>query len=212
MHLLPLALLVTVRLYDSFGLTPGELRSATLTADAALHSGSVRAAWVVCPTAPAQDDNTMGCTGVPNAGELLVRIVKAPAQTSSAETLGFASVDLEVHHGTLATIFADRAARLAADAQVEPSTVLGYAIAHELGHLLLGTATHARSGLMRSSWTTDEIRRHYRVDWVFSPADRSALISAAETASSLMHQRERPPFADRSVGAHRPMVMVDRGK
>ena len=38
------------------------------------------------------------------------------------------------------------------------STVLGYVIAHDVGHVLLGDA-HAESGIMRSFWTDDELRR-----------------------------------------------------
>src|SRR6478672_2716697 len=104
MAVLPLALLVTIRLYDTSGMPAGDLRTAMLTADAALRSGAVASAWVVCPppgAAPAP--NSSGCTGLPHESDLLVRIVRAPEAVRSADTLGFAAVDTTAGRGTLAT-------------------------------------------------------------------------------------------------------------
>ena len=39
---------------------------------------------------------------------------------------------------------------VAAQAEADPSLVLGRAIAHELGHLLIGTTRHSTHGLMRA--------------------------------------------------------------
>jgi hypothetical protein len=39
----------------------------------------------------------------------------------------------------------------------EVSALLGAAIAHELGHLLLGKDSHAAAGLMRLVWTAGEL-------------------------------------------------------
>jgi hypothetical protein len=36
---------------------------------------------------------------------------------------------------------------------VPVGTVLGYALAHEVGHLLLHTGQHAVSGIMKAHWT-----------------------------------------------------------
>jgi hypothetical protein len=46
--------------------------------------------------------------------------------------------------------------------------LLGRAIAHEIGHLLLGTASHACAGLMRARWLTGELQRDWPLDWVLS--------------------------------------------
>lgn len=37
-------------------------------------------------------------------------------------------------------------------------TLLGHVIAHEIGHLLLGTNAHSRMGIMRSQWHDEEVR------------------------------------------------------
>jgi hypothetical protein len=180
MPLLPLALLVTIRVYDSAGLPAADLRAAMRTAETALRSAAVGPAWVVCPPPPAvPPDNSTGCTGLPQESDLLVRIVRAPTTVASPDTLGFAAVDTAAGRGTLATVFADRVARFAARAGIEDATLVGYAIAHEIGHLLLGTDAHAPSGLMRAAWTTTEMTRRLPRDWRFSRDDVARLASAS---------------------------------
>jgi hypothetical protein len=199
MPVLPLALLITVRLYDAYSLPPADLRAAMLTADTALRSASVRAAWVVCPApASAPVDNSSGCTGLPQPSDLLVRIVKAPAVAASHETLGFASLDTAAGGGTLATVFADRIVIFAERADMDRGALVGYAIAHELGHLLLGTAAHSRGGLMRAVWTVPEIRRRLAVDWRFSTKE-AQLVSAGRRSAGTARERQPQARPDRSA-------------
>ncbi len=51
------------------------------------------------------------------------------------------------------------------------SRLLGRAIAHEVGHLLLPGGRHSPSGLMRAPWVYEELMENRREDWVFSPQD-----------------------------------------
>jgi hypothetical protein len=192
MAVLPFALLVTIRLYDSVGMPPSDLRMAVLTAETALRSGSVRSAWVVCPpSGAAPNGNSTGCTGLPNESDLLVRIVRAPDALVSTDTLGFAAVDTAAGRGTLATVFADRIARIASRAGMNGPTLVGYAIAHEIGHLLLGTDAHAPRGLMRAAWTLPELVRRLPMDWRFSRDDAAQLLGAVARAAAPAREPEQ---------------------
>ena len=69
--------------------------------------------------------------------------------------------------GVLATIYFDRVMWLAHEAGTDSRVLLGRAIAHELGHLLLATTTHGPVGLMRAHWSQgrhDDVRRGDRRD------------------------------------------------
>jgi hypothetical protein len=77
-------------------------------------------------------------------------------------------VDLVEHAGTLATIYIDRVDALAARTGIDRGELLGRAVAHEIGHLVLGTSEHAPFGLMRATWTAAEIQRRVPLDWMFS--------------------------------------------
>jgi hypothetical protein len=93
--------------------------------------------------------------------------------------LGFAAVDAGVHVGVLATIFYDRVQIVASRGALESGELLGRAMAHEVGHLLLRAAGHSRTGLMRAVWADAELMENRREDWVFSPRDRRQLRAAA---------------------------------
>ena len=56
--------------------------------------------------------------------------------------------------------------------------ILGDVIAHELGHLLLGTNSHSPVGIMCANWDQDYLRLALRGRQLFSP-EQSALMRAA---------------------------------
>jgi hypothetical protein len=141
------------------------MTAARVVADALLQQAGLQAAWRDC---------SAGCADALGRTELLVRIVAAP-DGIVAQSLGCAVINLEDRTGTLATVYADRIALVAARTGVDPATLLGRAVAHELGHLLLGTAGHSPAGLMRALWSDRELQRDREADWSWSAADLSAL-------------------------------------
>jgi hypothetical protein len=94
--------------------------------------------------------------------------------------LGDAMIDTHAHSGVLATIYFDRIEWLARQAGADGRTLLGRAIAHELGHLLMATTTHGPVGLMRAYWSQDEVRRAHPRDWSFAPGELAAMRRRAE--------------------------------
>jgi hypothetical protein len=69
-------------------------------------------------------------------------VLRAPLGQSMADHLG----------GTYASIFMERIQDAAAEANVPWDTVLAYAVAHEVGHLLLGADAHTARGVMKGNW------------------------------------------------------------
>ena len=85
--------------------------------------------------------------------------------------LGEAFVDTGAGAGVLATIYADRVKLMAELSGTDAASLLGRAIAHELGHLLLATNAHSPSGLMRARWTPSDILGNQIADWVLTRKD-----------------------------------------
>jgi hypothetical protein len=83
------------------------------------------------------------------------------------------------------TVYCDRTKSVARAAGVDERRVLGYAIAHELGHLLLDTPGHSASGLMRAWWSAAELRRNTSADWGFDATAAGTVRSAAETRTAM---------------------------
>jgi len=69
--------------------------------------------------------------------------------------LGYALPDAEI--GVNATVFYDRIERFsesgAMPGEIDLPSLLGYAMAHEIGHVLLGTTGHSPDGIMKARWS-----------------------------------------------------------
>ena len=115
-------------------------------------------------------------------GELAIRIVRSPTPKRDNGTLplGDAMIDTRTGTGVLATIYVDRIEWLAHQAGADRRALLGRAIAHELGHLLLATTTHGPVGLMRAYWSREEVRRGQPRDWSFAATELAAMRRHAE--------------------------------
>ena len=157
----PAAERLVVRTYDNFGVTAEEMTNARAVAAVILQDAGLQAVWRDC---------SAGCADALGPGEVLVRIVAAP-DAIVAQSLGWALIDLQLGSGTLATVYADRIHVLASRTGVKTETLLGRAVAHEIGHLLLGSARHSPAGLMRAFWSDRELQREVAADWAFSRDD-----------------------------------------
>jgi hypothetical protein len=109
----------------------------------------------------------------------MVRIARATS-ASLGDSLGYSFVEAGAARGILATVFADRVSALAVSAGVDAGQLLGRALAHEVGHILLGRADHPRAGLMRGRWTVADLQRNRPHDWTWSRREGDDLRRALE--------------------------------
>jgi hypothetical protein len=95
-----------------------------------------------------------GSTPVP-AGDLRVLViltVTSPFRQSAADRVLGAAARGEGGLGRVVYALWNRIEALAARRPHTPSTLLGYVIAHEVGHLVLPRAGHSSAGMMRAQW------------------------------------------------------------
>jgi hypothetical protein len=180
---------LVVRTYNTDGVTAGEMTHASEVAGIILRGAGLQAVWRDC---------TAACTEALGPGELIVRIVAAP-HGIVAESLGSAVIDIQHGAGTLATVYSDRINVVASRTGVDAGTLLGRAVAHEIGHLLLGTAQHSAGGLMRALWSDRELQRDLKADWTFAPDDVTRIARGlggrpCEECSVIAHKS--PTWAD----------------
>lgn len=166
---------ITIRVYDSAGVTPNDRTAALKTAGAILSRADLDTTWIVCT--PARDGRPQpGCDTSPASHELVVRLThSSPGEDGNSRAFGSSLIDATTATGTLSTVFVDRVDWLASTGKAARADVLGRAIAHEIGHQLLGSNEHSARGLMRETWTADELTRNRAEDWQFSSAQRVAL-------------------------------------
>jgi hypothetical protein len=177
---------MVVRVYET-GLGDPSMRTAAVqTAAAIVEMAGITVEWYDCT----EHGRRPMCQDARRRGNFIVRLMptmssgtalRRPAiealdtQGDTESPLGFAVVDSDTHAGKMATVFHDQVEAVARRTGVARSELLGRALAHEVGHLLLGVRGHSRTGLMRAVWTDEELTRDRPDDWMFAPADRQKL-------------------------------------
>jgi len=167
---------IVVRSYNTVGVPSSVVERAESTAQALLQEAGVDSVWRNCRTNHGASAHSPDrCDDVVNASELIVRVVRAPGAVADGQELGYSHVDPYRRQGTLATVFADRVRPLAAALRIDEGTLLGRAMTHEIGHLLLGSLEHSTTGLMRGDW---HIVGRRATDWYFSAPEVMRLQNA----------------------------------
>ena len=188
---------VQVRVYDTTVLSAADRTVALRAATGVLAAAGIDISWLTCGSSDAAG-NLADCAAPLTRDELAVRLVRL-AGTPSPQgllSLGYSLLDMSAGGGTLATVYVDRVEWLVSQARHEgrlgswklevgrssegaaAARVLGFAVAHELGHLLLGTNAHAAAGLMRAVWSRSDLQRNNPADWLFTPVETLAMSRA----------------------------------
>ena len=191
-----------MRLYDAFGATPDELNRARIAVENVLDAADVNVRWRRCRTQSADP-----CRDTLAGNELVIRLMRSPIinYNLSPLALGYSSLQTVQRRGTLATVYPDRVRSLAQRAHWNAGDLLGNAIAHEVGHLLLGTSTHAGEGLMRPHWTASRTRDSVPADWYFQPEEGNQIRHAVSVRTTVPDSPATPP---RPAGAVSPVSPV----
>lgn len=166
---------VVIRTYNYAALSAGELAAARSEAGRIFTSAGISLAWTECRV-PGESAGAP-CTEPLLVGrDLMLRLVeRAPVSADRIVPLGESMLDREQRGGVLMTIDLFPVRAVARRASTSWPTLLGRAIAHEIGHLLLGSAEHPRLGLMRALWSHDELRGLKPAHWGFSAREAAQM-------------------------------------
>ena len=164
---------LTVLIDDGFGVGADDLGAARAEADAIFRAAGIAPVWLHCGLVKGKrQDPSDRCTSGAGSDGIIVRLRRSSRLGESYRlALGEAQIDIQAHKGLVATVFADRVAITSDRAGANASGVLGRVIAHEIGHLLIGTNHHSTNGLMRAVWSDLELRRPIGNEWHFSASE-----------------------------------------
>jgi hypothetical protein len=91
------------------------------------------------------------CIAANEMPELKLRLLRGTPPNTLPGALGYALPCAKF--GVTVTIFVDRCEEVMSHNMASLPKILGHAMAHEIGHVLLGSNEHSDSGIMRSRWT-----------------------------------------------------------
>lgn len=170
---------LVVRVFDTVGLTEGEIATMQRIADDALEPAGLPIRWKRC-----LDTALWDCA--PGHGrDLIVRIVERHG-AGGGGSCGFAMVESDRGFVSLSRTCADRTVAslerkwMPLDLQpLATDEVLGYMLAHEIAHILLPRTGHSRNGLFKARINARDWRMARRGGLTFSRADIERLREAA---------------------------------
>ena len=166
---------VSIRTYNYAALQAAQLSESREEAAHIFRQAGIVLEWVECRV-PGSIDGA-ACTEPLLVGrDLMLRLVdRAPSPGARVVALGESMLDREQRGGVLMTVDIFPVRAIAERAAAAVSILLGRAIAHEIGHLLLASPEHPRLGLMRALWSHDELRGAKPAYWGFSSREAAQM-------------------------------------
>ncbi len=159
---------ITVRLFNRSGLAASPLVEGEKQAEEILQRAGIHVVWLNCPT------GIQECIEPPNSTHLVLTILKQGSAMGGEDMLGLAVQDAE-GSGTYCYVFENKLNQISGQLHTNISRLLGYAMAHELGHLLKGSHSHSTTGVMSALWSRYELEQLARGALAFTLEDASLM-------------------------------------
>jgi hypothetical protein len=143
---------VTVLVHNYAHLPKQILSDAKDRASLIFHKAGVEVEWADCPLKDEDPSLYPECPATVDASQLFLRIL--PKTAGKMQDGGQAFVAARI-----ANIFWNRVEEQAQRLNVSAARVMGHTVAHELGHLLLGSNSHSSVGIMTARWDAPTMTR-----------------------------------------------------
>ena len=183
----PPHLKLSMKVYDAAHVGSKTVERAEHLAGKILSTASVQSSWVAGPveelgslgmdfTAYAPKD----CCAEPVSAIVRLQILPRAPVDIPPGALGLSLPC--ARSGVQVTIFADRVASVSETAGPTFGRVLGYVMAHEMGHVLLQSDAHAAAGLMKGTWSKSDWQRAAASIISFSPAEAQRIAHCTDNS------------------------------
>jgi hypothetical protein len=189
---------ITVQVYNWAHVAPGTLRAAEGEGTRIFTKAGVGVLWLNCPLSPSESKESPICAEPCPWDRFALRIVSDVPKGFGKTSLGVALQGT----GIYASVFYLRVDEFAKEGIATHSQILGHAMAHEIGHLLLDLRGHAAFGIMRGHWNVQDLRSASMGALLFSSRE-SALIRDAATRKLEIPANPKTKLAADLVAAER---------
>jgi len=161
---------ITVRVFNYAEVASRVLEEGQKEASKIFRKAGVETTWVDCQVTAEKKVANPACHEPLGQAEFALRILPRTSAVPPGlrDNIGFAFLPPE-GRGSMAGIFYDLVESLAGLGRASRGVVLAHALAHEIGHLLLGTSAHSPWGLMRGGWVKEELRQAAMGNLLFTP-------------------------------------------
>ena len=184
---------VSVSVYDDASVPSETLARAEARAANIFRQVGLDVNWLSC-TAKDNVDCNVGQNETTGPDHLVLRIIPTAARETSDTAFGIAYLGSD-GSGRYGDVFWERARALQGNSKVDVAFLLGSVMAHEMGHLLLGSNAHAVSGIMRAHWEASDLRGISMNSVLFLPGQGKRMRERVSRREDVLVSRRRagPP-------------------
>jgi hypothetical protein len=171
---------LTGRVFNSAGIAVENLVEAEMEVGRLFKEAGIQVRWLNCSAPPDFIQEPDPCQPPPGSSDAMVMIRLAKGPVPAELRMRPNAMGLAVNTkagGVFAFIFCSRVEDTAKGASLPFSRVLSCAMAHEMGHLLMGDRPHSSFGLMRGDWEPKDLRRMAMSPLSFLPQDSALMRS-----------------------------------
>ena len=198
-------LAIAIRVYNFARVSCSTLSRAERKATEFFRRASIETEWVDCPLNAAELSRYPRCEALSGPAVITLKILPrsmAQSYCRFSNGLGFALLSEKGRFTTDAFIFFQQVTESAEKTGCPVCTLLALAMAHEIGHLLLGTAGHSSDGIMRTNWGLTDVRRVEVAQLKFSNSEARAIqfqVLQRMALSEFSRELKREPYSELPV-------------
>ena len=169
-----------VHVYNLANISNNELERALEYSSRILAAAGVHVLWEL-GDADSAEGHTMDLTAaadranrrLDDRGFLVVRFVRGIPPALLPGALGLALPSAQ--NGGHVSLFYDRIETVAQSVAPSAAKILGSALAHEIGHVLLGSEQHSQDGIMKAVWSRADYQSLAARQFEFQPREAGVL-------------------------------------
>jgi len=183
---------LTVSVFNDAGVEPSVWLQARGRATEIMRRSGISLTWLDCgsPVSRMPDPN---CIAISYPTHLSVRVVPKVSPVKG-DIFGQTFQDA-AGEGNYVLVYYASIKVFRAATTVPAGELLGCVIAHELGHLLLGTASHSSTGLMSAVWQDPELQQAVRGKLFFTSGEGERIRFRFAAATARLRKLSEPRYS-----------------
>ena len=182
---------VTVDVFNDAGVAVPVLKSAELETERILESAHIKIRWRNCTPAEDAAEADPACGVLLAPADLNLRIVPGIAKEND-DVFGVAFLGAD-GTGAYSDVFYGSVDKFNRQAHSNVGRVLGHVMAHEIGHLLLGSHAHSPWGIMCAKWRAQEVQRLEMGTLLFNAEQEKLIYSRMHGGSTVITNLRAKP-------------------
>jgi hypothetical protein len=174
----PARLSITIRLYNTSSASERDLKEMKESASRVFNHSGIDIEWFPCEPGPRDSAVCTDNGGPKNRTIIFAQLIDVPIQRKQGRNQVRPTLLGRVNHVACSVaVFYTTARTMEQDDQgiVTKGQILGHALAHEIGHLLLGSDDHSPVGIMKETFGRNELSDMGMERFLFVPEQTRAI-------------------------------------